>query len=153
MIPDWDTNHLFFSDRLEADEPAPQRSLAVSPLPSRMYVECTAACNVSCLDSCCAPETGITKTRQAGMLDVELFKRVLAEVGPTLERIDFFNYGEAFLHKRAVEMCEYIKSRYPHIYLYTSTNGRSLPVLARSSSMKRMLAIALSKLPRWRYFT
>ena len=38
-------------------------------------------------------------------------------------RIDFFNYGEAFLHKRAVEMCEYIKTRFPHIYLYTSTNG------------------------------
>ncbi len=91
-----------------------------------MYVECTAACNVSCLDSCCAPETGITKTRQAGMLDVDLFKRVLAEVGPTLERIDFFNYGEAFLHKRAVEMCELVKREYPHIYLYTSTNGGAL---------------------------
>ena len=38
-------------------------------------------------------------------------------------RIDFFNYGEAFLHKRAIEMCEYIKSRFPHIYVYTSTNG------------------------------
>ncbi|MEO7158428.1 MAG: radical SAM protein, partial [Vicinamibacterales bacterium] len=37
--------------------------------------------------------------------------------------IDFFNYGEAFLHKRAVEMCEYIKTKFPHIYLYTSTNG------------------------------
>jgi hypothetical protein len=37
--------------------------------------------------------------------------------------VDFFNYGEAFLHKRAVEMCEYIKTHHPHIYLYTSTNG------------------------------
>jgi MoaA/NifB/PqqE/SkfB family radical SAM enzyme len=43
--------------------------------------------------------------------------------GPGLVRIDFFNYGEAFLHKRAIEMCEYIKGRFPHIYLYTSTNG------------------------------
>ncbi|HTV02726.1 MAG TPA: radical SAM protein [Luteitalea sp.] len=111
---------------LEAEQAAPQRSLDVSPLPTRMYVECTAACNVSCLDSCCAPETGITKTRQAGMLDVDLFKRVLAEVGPTLRRIDFFNYGEAFLHKRAVEMCELVKREYPHIYLYTSTNGGAL---------------------------
>ena len=111
---------------LEADQAAPQRSLDVSPLPTRIYVECTAACNVSCLDSCCAPETGITKTRQAGMLDVDLFRRVLAEVGPTLRRIDFFNYGEAFLHKRAVEMCELVKREYPHIYLYTSTNGGAL---------------------------
>ena len=45
------------------------------------------------------------------------------EAGPSLGRVDFFNYGEAFLHKRAVEMCQYIKSHHPHIYLYTSTNG------------------------------
>jgi hypothetical protein len=57
------------------------------------------------------------------MLDFDLFRRVIDETGPTLVRIDFFNYGEAFLHKRAVEMCEYIKARYPHIFLYTSTNG------------------------------
>ena len=57
------------------------------------------------------------------MLDFDLFTRVVDEAGPSLGRIDFFNYGEAFLHKRAVEMCEYIKSTFPHIYLYTSTNG------------------------------
>ena len=48
---------------------------------------------------------------------------MIDEAGPSLGRIDFFNYGEAFLHKRAVEMCEYIKTKFPHIYLYTSTNG------------------------------
>src|SRR5262245_66433050 len=57
------------------------------------------------------------------MLDFELFRRVIDEVGPSLGRIDFFNYGEAFLHKRAIDMCEYIKTRFPQIYLYTSTNG------------------------------
>ena len=60
------------------------------------------------------------------MLDFDLFRRVVDEAGPSLVRIDFFNYGEAFLHKRAVEMCEYIKSNFPHIYLYTSTNGLAL---------------------------
>jgi Radical SAM superfamily/Iron-sulfur cluster-binding domain len=101
----------------------PVRPLDAGPLPSRMFIECTAACNISCHEACCAPETGITRTRQAGMLDVGLFRRVIDEVGPALGRIDFFNYGEAFLHKRAIEMCEYIKSRAPHVYLYTSTNG------------------------------
>ena len=57
------------------------------------------------------------------MLDFDLFRRVVEETGPSLVRIDFFNYGETFLHKRAVEMCEDIKARHPHIYLYTSTNG------------------------------
>ena len=108
---------------LGEQDPVPQRPLTATALPSRLYVECTAACNISCFQACCAPETGITRTRQAGMLDFELFRRVLDEAGPSLVRVDFFNYGEAFLHKRAVEMCEYIKSRFPHIYLYTSTNG------------------------------
>jgi len=108
---------------LRKGEAPPQRALEVSPLPSRLYVECTAACNISCAQACCAPETGITRTRTAGMLDFDLFRRVVDEAGPALVRIDFFNYGEAFLHKRAIEMCEYIKSRFPHIYLYTSTNG------------------------------
>ena len=108
---------------LKKDDLPPTRDLNVAPLPSRLYIECTAACNISCAQACCAPETGITRTRQAGMLDFDVFKRVIDEAGPSLGRIDFFNYGEAFLHKRAIEMCEYIKSRYPHIYLYTSTNG------------------------------
>ncbi len=111
---------------LKREQTPPQRDLGVGPLPSRLYVECTAACNISCNQACCAPETGITRTRQAGMLDFDLFTRVLDEAGPSLGRVDFFNYGEAFLHKRAVEMCEYIKTKFPHIYLYTSTNGLAL---------------------------
>ncbi len=111
---------------LKKDEAPPARDLNVGALPSRLYVECTAACNISCNQACCAPETGITRTRQAGMLDFDLFTRVIDEAGPSLGRVDFFNYGEAFLHKRAVEMCEYIKAKYPHIYLYTSTNGLAL---------------------------
>ena len=120
---------------LKKDETPSPRPIDAGPLPSRLYVECTAACNISCAQACCAPETGITRTRQAGMLDFDLFARVVDEAGPSLVRIDFFNYGEAFLHKRAVEMCEYIKSRFPHIYLYTSTNG-----LALSEAQARRLA-------------
>jgi hypothetical protein len=111
---------------LSPDQVPPVRDLNVPSLPSRLYIECTAACNISCFQACCAPETGITRTRQAGMLDWDLFTRVVDEAGASLVRIDFFNYGEAFLHKRAVEMCEYIKTKFPHIYLYTSTNGLAL---------------------------
>jgi MoaA/NifB/PqqE/SkfB family radical SAM enzyme len=111
---------------LKKDDVPASRSIDAGALPSRLYIECTAACNISCTQACCAPETGITRTRQAGMLDFDLFRRIVDEAGPSLVRIDFFNYGEAFLHKRAVEMCEYIKSHFPHIYLYTSTNGLAL---------------------------
>jgi Radical SAM superfamily/Iron-sulfur cluster-binding domain len=111
---------------LKKDDTPIVRSIDAGPMPSRLYIECTAACNISCNQACCAPETGITRTRQAGMLDFDLFRRVVDEVGASLVRVDFFNYGEAFLHKRAVEMCEYIKTRFPRIYLYTSTNGLAL---------------------------
>jgi len=111
---------------LKKEDAPPVRPIDAGPQPNRLYIECTAACNISCTQACCAPETGITRTRQAGMLDFDLFTRVVDEVGGSLVRIDFFNYGEAFLHKRAVEMCEYIKSHSPHIYLYTSTNGLAL---------------------------
>jgi hypothetical protein len=111
---------------LKTNDAAPERRLDAGSLPSRLYIECTAACNISCNQACCAPETGITRTRQAGMLDYDLFTRVVDEAGPSLVRIDFFNYGEAFLHKRALDMVEYIKSRHPHVYLYTSTNGLAL---------------------------
>jgi hypothetical protein len=120
---------------LGKQEAPPVRSVDAGSLPSRMYIECTAACNISCAQACCAPETGITRTRQAGMLDFDLFTRVVDEVGASLIRIDFFNYGEAFLHKRAIEMCEYIKARFPLIYLYTSTNG-----LAFTEAQARRLA-------------
>jgi hypothetical protein len=111
---------------LKKDDIPAARPVDAGALPSRMYIECTAACNISCDHACCAPETGITRTRQAGMLDFDLFRRVVDEVGASLVRIDFFNYGEAFLHKRAVEMCEYIKTHFPSVYLYTSTNGLAL---------------------------
>src|SRR6185436_5624642 len=119
---------------LKKGELPPIRPVDAGAQPSRLYIECTAACNISCTEACCAPETGITRTRQAGMLDFDLFRRVVDETGASLVRIDFFNYGEAFLHKRAVEMCEYIKAAFPHIYLYTSTNG-----LARTDAQARRL--------------
>src|SRR5471030_1667905 len=85
---------------LKKGETPVERPIDAGALPSRMYIECTAACNISCYQACCAPETGITRTRQAGMLDFDVFRRVVDEAGPSLVRIDFFNYGEAFLHKR-----------------------------------------------------
>jgi MoaA/NifB/PqqE/SkfB family radical SAM enzyme len=130
---------------LKKDEPVPQRDVNAGTLPSRLYIECTAACNISCFQACCAPETGITRTRQAGMLDWSVFTKVVDEAGPSLVRIDFFNYGEAFLHKRAVEMCEYIKARFPHIYLYTSTNGLAL----NEEKARRLVHAGIDEVTFW----
>ena len=59
---------------LKKDQTPTVRPLDAGPMPRRMFIECTAACNISCTEACCAPETGITRTRQAGMLDFDLFR-------------------------------------------------------------------------------
>ena len=38
---------------LKKDDDVVVRSLDAGPLPSRMYIECTAACNISCAEACC----------------------------------------------------------------------------------------------------
>src|SRR4029450_13914621 len=41
---------------LKKDDAPQARPVDAGPLPSRMYIECTAACNISCAEACCAPE-------------------------------------------------------------------------------------------------
>ena len=99
------------------------RPLDAGRLPRRLYIECTAACNISCTQACCAPETGITRTRQAGMLDFDLFRasstrpgrRSCASISSTTARRSCTS---------APSRCASTSRRsFPHIYLYTSTNG------------------------------
>lgn len=110
---------------LGEDEPVPQRPLRADILP-RIFFEPTVLCNLSCFQAVCAPQSGIIATRQRKYFPFDEFKSMLAQVGLGMIRLDFFNYGEPFLHPQALEMIEYIKKNYPHIYLYTSTNGLML---------------------------
>ena len=72
-------------------------------------------------------------------------------LGPGLQRIDFFNYGESFIHPRAIEMIEYAKSRYPQIYLFTSTNGlllntdEKLRALLRNQELMKLLSRSMAQ--------
>ncbi len=45
---------------LTRDDTPLVRALDVGPLQSRLYIEYTAACNISCFQACCPPETSIT---------------------------------------------------------------------------------------------
>jgi hypothetical protein len=117
-------------------EPAPQRPVEQEVLP-RIFFEPTIVCNLDCYQAVCAPGTGLVATRERKSFPLEEFTAMMGEVGPQLGRLDFFNYGEPFLHPSALDMIEHIKEKYPHVYLYTSTNGQLLPAektvrLARS---------------------
>ncbi len=126
---------------LPPGSPAAPRS-DPGPRPNRLFIESTAVCNLSCYKSCCAPESGIIKTRRRPMLDFELFRKVIDECGPQLVRIDLFNYGETFLHRRAVDMAAYIKERFPAIYLYSSTNGLAF----RGDDLERLVGSGIDEL-------
>jgi Radical SAM superfamily/Iron-sulfur cluster-binding domain len=103
--------------------PKPPADISLNYLPRRLFVEPCISCNLSCFEACCNHENGIHFTRHNRLLDYNTYKKVVDELGPTLSRIDFFNYGESFIHPKAIEMIEYVKSRYPQVYLFCSTNG------------------------------
>ncbi|MBI2838549.1 MAG: SPASM domain-containing protein [Acidobacteria bacterium] len=105
--------------------PLPE-GVRLSYLPWRLFVEPCVACNLNCLKACCNHENGITDTRSIRLLPWELYTKVIDELGPTLHRLEFFNYGESFLHPRALDMIRYAKTRHPHIYFFGSTNGLPL---------------------------
>ncbi len=99
-----------------------ERPVIQETLP-RIFLEPTVLCNLSCYQAVCAPETGIIRTRARPSFPLSEFTRLVDEIGPDLVRLDLFNYGDPFAHPQAVEMIEYLKKRFPHVYLYTSTNG------------------------------
>jgi hypothetical protein len=107
---------------LREDEPAPQRPVDLEVLP-RIFFEPTVVCNLDCFQAVCAPGAGLAATRERKFFPLAEFKLMLKEVAPRMIRLDFFNYGEPFAHPQALEMIEYVKKEYPHVYLYTSTNG------------------------------
>ena len=107
---------------LEPGEEIPRRPVDSETIP-RVFIEPTVLCNLSCFKSVCSRESGILKTRSRMTFPLEDFISLIDEIGPTLVRLDLFNYGEPFLHPQALEMIEYVKKNYPGIYLYISTNG------------------------------
>ncbi|MDY0296494.1 MAG: SPASM domain-containing protein [Acidobacteriota bacterium] len=128
---DLNQGHCCFCDEcglkriLAPGEKPPQREEFQERIP-RIFFEPTIQCNLSCFRAVCNRESGIERTRRRLRFPLDAFKRLMDEVGPELIRLDFFNYGDPFMHPQAVDMIEYVKSSYPHVYLYTSTNGLML---------------------------
>lgn len=107
---------------LKPGEPIPQRPINPETIP-RVFIEPTVLCNLSCFQAVCSQESGIVKTRSRIYFPLDDFTALIDEIGPSLVRLDLFNYGEPFLHPQSLEMIEYIKEKFPGIYLYISTNG------------------------------
>ena len=104
------------------DFEAPDLPIVPDTYPRELYVEPTIVCNLRCPQPACVPEE-VYDTRSIRMLPFDTYKKVIDEVGPHLERMVFYNYGESFIHKDAFRMIRYAKDVNPRIWIWTSTNG------------------------------
>jgi MoaA/NifB/PqqE/SkfB family radical SAM enzyme len=86
--------------------------------PSALMVEPTNYCNLSCT---LCPTGSKWLAHPQGRMNVEAFYRVMDEVGPFLDRVAFWNWGEPFLHPRLLDMFRYTR-RFP-VWMQVCTNG------------------------------
>lgn len=125
-----------------AEGVAPPQRQAPEESPARIFFEPTVLCNLSCYQAVCSRETGLVHTRGRTLFPFDEFKAMLAPVGDRLVRLDFFNYGDPFVHPQALEMIEHIKRTYPRLFLYISTNG----LLLDDEKIRRLVAAAPDEL-------
>ena len=127
--------------KLRPEEEVPVRPVNLEILP-RIFLEPTVLCNLSCFQAVCNHESGILESRERKSFPFDEFKKLMDEIGKGLIRLDFFNYGDPLVHPQAIDMIEYIKHQYPHIFLYVSTNGLMLDDVR----IRRLVACGLDEI-------
>lgn len=81
-----------------------------------------------------------------GTLPIDVLRRVVADAGPGIERIDLFNYGEPFLYRHLVDALRHIRLVAPSTTIAISTDG-----LQVSEAVER--AIVAEQLLDWLVFS
>lgn len=93
----------------------------IKGMPMSISIEPTTSCNLRCPE---CPSGLRSFTRPTGMLDQQLFRRVIDQLAPTLGYLTFYFQGEPFIHPRFLEMVKYASHK--GIYTATSTNAHYL---------------------------
>lgn len=96
-------------------------------LPKMLQLEPTSHCNLKC------PACPVTEFHndprfaadRTGMLSLEEMIGIFEAV-PSLEKVLFYNYGEAFVHPEALPMLRWIREHRPGMLIHISTNGIAL---------------------------
>jgi MoaA/NifB/PqqE/SkfB family radical SAM enzyme len=60
---------------------------------------------------------------RTGTLPLDVLERVVTEAGPSVERVDLFNYGEPFLYRHLLEALRHIRRELPQAGIAISTDG------------------------------
>ena len=90
-------------------------------LPLSLSFEPTTSCNLRCPE---CPSGLRSFTRPTGMLQSELFNKVVDELHPSLLYMLLYFQGEPYLHPNFLELVNYASSK--NIYTATSTNAHYL---------------------------
>jgi MoaA/NifB/PqqE/SkfB family radical SAM enzyme len=110
--------------------------------PPTLHVEPSVVCNLHCpFPACEVLEED--PSRNERQMSFELFRKVLDEAGPHLERLFFYNYGEPFVNPQAIDMIAYAKSVNPKTFVLTSTNGL---LLLKGDRTQRLVESGLDQL-------
>lgn len=94
---------------------------ALRGMPISLSFEPTTSCNLRCPE---CPSGLRSFTRPTGMLQEQLFRKVIDQVAPTLSYLTFYFQGEPFLHPQFLDMVKYASQK--GIYTATSTNAHYL---------------------------
>jgi pyruvate-formate lyase-activating enzyme len=64
----------------------------------------------------------IPKSRR-GTLPIDVLRRVVSEAGPSVQRVDLFNYGEPFLYRHLLDALRHVRTVLPQTGIAISTDG------------------------------
>lgn len=119
-----------------------------TPYPKTLVVESSIRCNIRCNNSICNIANDATMhVRDEDYLQFSTFKKAIDEIGPHLEELYFWNYGEPFINPKALDMLAYAKVINPEMRVASSTNGL---LLDRGNLAER---IVTESLVDWLCFT
>ncbi len=90
--------------------------------PQILQVEPCIRCNLRCPTPHCELNN-TAQTRDEALLGYQDFCRIFDDVGPNLEILRLYNYGESFLNPRATDMVSYARKKRAEIYIDSHTNG------------------------------
>ena len=90
-------------------------------MPTSISLEPTTSCNLRCPE---CPSGLRNFTRPTGMLDDEVYKKVIDELAPRLSYLIFYFQGEPYLNPKFLEQVKYANGK--KIYTATSTNAHYL---------------------------
>lgn len=86
-------------------------------MPTHVMIEPTAFCNLRC--ALCPVTSGLN--RPQGHMEIELFKRIIDEIGDYIFHLLLWDWGEPFLNPHIYDMISYAKEK--GVKIISSTNG------------------------------